>query len=187
MTQEIWKDVCGYKGEYQVSNLGRVKSLDKYVRGVGNGGSEFETIRAGRVLKQYRHRGGYLQVKLCSKGICVTCLVHRLVAAAFIPKIKFHDEINHINPDKQNNRWDNLEWSTRIKNMNHAARKGLLIAPDNKGELSGNAILTTKKVLRIRKLYLTGCFTHEDLVFMFGVKRRTIGSVIDGSRWAHIR
>ena len=103
--KEIWKDINGYEGLYQVSNLGRVKR-----------------ITTGRVLKPLNHANGYLMVKLSKNSIVYTKTVHRLVAEAFIPNPEHKSEINHIDENKTNNNVSNLEWMTRKENINHGTR-----------------------------------------------------------------
>ena len=103
--KEIWKDVEGYEGLYQVSNLGRVKR-----------------ITTGRVLKPLKHSNGYLMVKLSKNSIVYTKTIHSLVAQAFIPNPENKPEINHIDENKTNNNVSNLEWMTRKENINHGTR-----------------------------------------------------------------
>ena len=112
---EIWKDIKGYEGMYQVSNLGRVKSLEKTV--AAKNGSK-RTIRQ-RILKPKTERNGYLRVPLNSKGKIKFFYVHRLVCKAFHENPKNKPEVNHINENKLDNRAYNLEWVTRKENCNH--------------------------------------------------------------------
>jgi hypothetical protein len=99
--QEIWKDIEGYKGLYQISNLGNVKSFSK--------GKE-------HLLKPCP-TGGYLSIGLWDGQKKQTVLIHRLVALAFIPNPNGYKEINHKDENKLNNNVDNLEWCTREYNM----------------------------------------------------------------------
>lgn len=115
--KEIWKDIVGFSGLYKVSNLGRIKSVDKKVN--NNGGLQH---REERILKTRLNRHGYLQVVL-SKNKSYTKTIHRMVAEAFIPNIKNKPQINHIDGDKTNNCVSNLEWATRQENMQHAYHK----------------------------------------------------------------
>nr|DAO38314.1 MAG TPA: homing endonuclease [Caudoviricetes sp.] len=101
--QEIWKDIEGYEGLYQVSNFGRVKSLDRYVLR-----NENTLFVKGIVLSQLNNRG-YLTVRLCNSGKYKNYFVHRLVANAFIHNDNNYSEINHIDENKHNNHVDNLE------------------------------------------------------------------------------
>lgn len=104
--EEIWKDVVGYEGLYQVSNLGQVKSLRKNI-----------------ILKQNLNQNGYPRVVLNNRGRKV-CNVHRLVAIAFIPNPNEKPEVNHIDNNPQNSRVDNLEWVTHKENMEWCAKQG---------------------------------------------------------------
>lgn len=101
--QEIWRDIEGYENLYQVSNLGRVKSL-KY-------GKE-------RIMKERICTNGYLNTCLCKDGKAKYYLTHRLVAKAFIPNPDNLPEINHIDEDITNNNAENLEWCDRKYNNN---------------------------------------------------------------------
>lgn len=114
MTNEIWKDIKGYEGKYQVSNLGRVKSLSrmKYM------GSSGYRLMPEKILKQANKRG-YQTVVLCNDNEHKTTGVHRLVALSFIPNPKNLPQVNHIDENKCNNNVDNLEWVTCKENINH--------------------------------------------------------------------
>ena len=115
--KEIWKDVKGYEGLYQVSSKGRVKSLDRYAL-IKNGTKRF--IKE-KVLKQ-SHQGKYLEVSLHIKGYSRAYGVHRLVAQAFIPNPHNYLEINHKDENPSNNCVDNLEWCTRGYNNRYGTK-----------------------------------------------------------------
>lgn len=104
---EEWKDI--YEG-YQISNLGRVKSLKR---------------KENKIMKLKVDRLGYVRVHLRVNNSDVTESVHRLVAKAFIPNEDNKKEVNHINGIKTDNRAENLEWSTRTENINHAYKTKL--------------------------------------------------------------
>ena len=113
---EIWKDIEGFEGLYQVSNLGRVKSL-------GNG----LTWKTERILKTVRTKDGYLKLVLSKNNVRKYFRVHRLVAQAFIPNPDNLPEVNHKNEDKTDNRVENLEWCTldyNIRYGTHFKRSG---------------------------------------------------------------
>ena len=115
---EMWKDIKGYEGLYQVSNLGRVHSLDRFVpRKTG-------TVQKvhGRILKLPEDKDGYSQVSLWKRNKMKKAKAHRLVGEAFIPNPNNLPEINHKNEVKNDNRVSNLEWCTRKENINHGTR-----------------------------------------------------------------
>lgn len=109
---EIFKDIEGYEGLYQISNLGNVKAL-------GNGGSN---TSKERILKPTKNQKGYLYVGLCKEGKRKKYKIHRLVAQMFLPNSNNFTEINHKDEDKTNNQVTNLEWCTRAYNMNYGSR-----------------------------------------------------------------
>lgn len=105
--EEIWKDVKGYEGLYQVSNYGRIKSLN------------YNNWKREEILKNKLHRDGYLKVTLGGKDKLKYCLVHRIVAEAFIPNPNNYPQVNHKDENKQNNNVNNLEWCTAKYNSNY--------------------------------------------------------------------
>lgn len=117
---EIWMNIEGYEGMYQVSSLGRVRSLDRVVEVHTEQGIE-ERAYKGRILAQRDDKDGYKRVTLSNEGKHTTCQVHRLVAKAFIPNPEGKSEVNHKDMDKQNNELFNLEWNTRQENARHYA------------------------------------------------------------------
>lgn len=106
--EEIWKDIEGYGGTFQVSNLGRVKTLNYQHRGIE------------RVLKPKKHNKGYLQIQLIKGDINKTFTIHRLVAEAFIPNPNNLPYVNHKDEDKTNNNADNLEWCDSKYNVRYS-------------------------------------------------------------------
>lgn len=110
--REEWRPVVGYEGFYEVSNLGRVRGVDrKDARGVFRPG----ILRKTRIDK----KTGYEYVYLRKDGMEKNCTVHRLVAQAFLPAPDGDVEVNHINENRTDNRAENLEWVTRKQNSNH--------------------------------------------------------------------
>lgn len=125
LEKEIWKDVPGYEGKYQVSNLGRVRSLDRYIQKLNRCGNYVNHFQAGRILSSQKVNSGYLVVHLYLETKRTIKLVHRLVAFAFVPGYSGEKEVNHKNGDKTYNYNFNLEWLTRLDNVTHARKTGL--------------------------------------------------------------
>ena len=124
---EIWKDIKGYEGLYQVSNLGRVKSLNReeILKNRWNG----HNIRKlkGRILKPHLDgKGEYYQICLCKNGKPKNLLLHRIVAENFIHCENLKLDVNHKDGNKKNNCVDNLEFITRSENLKHALKLGLI-------------------------------------------------------------
>lgn len=119
--EEVWKDIEGYEGIYQVSNLGRIRSLDRYVD-CGPVGIRFTR---GRIRVAGNNTGtGYLCIVLNKNGVGKPRDVHRLVAEAFIPNPNNLPCVDHINGDKHDNRVENLRWCTQLENIRFAIHDG---------------------------------------------------------------
>ena len=145
---EEWRDIKGYEGRYQVSNLGRVKSLkDRY----GN--------YREKILNPRNSIQGYLDISLYKNGVSKRFKVHRLVAEAFISNINNYSQVNHKDENKQNNRVENLEWCTSKYNANYGTRNkrhSEKMKGKNKGSKNGRSrkvqcITTGKKFNTIKE------------------------------------
>lgn len=112
--RETWKDITGYEGLYQVSNFGRVKSLERYRNNHGKQQFVPESIKATRKDKQ-----GYLLLDLYKDNKQKTIRVHRLVAEHFIENPDNKETVNHIDGNKANNGANNLEWATFKEQNKH--------------------------------------------------------------------
>lgn len=125
---EIWKYIEGYDHKYQVSNLGRVRSVERVISVPCKSGHYNKRVY-GRILKLRNIGAGYYCVSL---GKSNNKNVHRLVADAFVPGYFDGAEVNHIDEDKHNNRWDNLEWMTRYENTHYGTRNERMSQMKNK-------------------------------------------------------
>lgn len=119
---EEWRDIKGYEGIYQVSNLGRVRSLDRFVRTHERFGG---TRLVKGKIKSLPLLVGYPTVNLDKDYKHKVEYVHRLVAEAFIPNPENKPEVNHKDANKTNNNAENLEWVTHLENVQHSERLGL--------------------------------------------------------------
>lgn len=119
---EIWKDIEGYEGQYQISSLGRVKSLERITRFKNR-----DSIRKEpeKILAYKKHHKGYVKAQLRKRDILKSYFVHRLVAQAFLPNTENKETVNHKDGDKLNNTIENLEWMSNTENMQHAYRTGI--------------------------------------------------------------
>jgi hypothetical protein len=131
---ETWKDIKGFEGKYQVSNLGRVKSLN------------YNNTNEERVLKLSNDKDGYEIVCLCDKKKVVK-KVHRLVAEAFLPNTDNLNIINHLNGIKTDNKIGNHEWCTSRENNRHAIETGLRVVKRFKCIETGVIYSSAKEVM----------------------------------------
>lgn len=164
--KEIWKDIDGYK-DYQVSNMGRLKSL-KFNR---------ETI-----LKQGVQNCGYRNIQLYNDRVRKGLLVHRLVAIAFVPNPENKAQVNHINGIKTDNNSNNLEWCTASYNLEHAKKEKL-----NKchSESHYRAMLTNDQVVEIRKMLENG-LKPSVVASMFNQKVGNIYKIKNYQIWKRV-
>jgi hypothetical protein len=125
MNKEVWKPVEGYEGLYEISNAGRVKSVSRIVLYK----SGFYHKNKGKIMKltpcSSDKRCNYFRVSLSKNNQVKRFDVHRLVAEHFLTREKWETVVNHIDGNKQNNRVDNLEWTTPSGNKRHAVYTGL--------------------------------------------------------------
>ena len=175
---EVWADVDGYEGTYQISNLGNVKSLDRVT--TRKNGRKL-TIK-GQLLRQQKNHRGYLRVKLKLNGKERAFSAHRLVAQAFLPNLENKPQVNHLNGIKYDNNVCNLEWCTQAENIEHAFANGLMAV----GERHGNSRLTLEQVIFIKQLLELRENSITDIAKRFMVGVSTIHDIKSGRQWKHI-
>lgn len=169
--KEIWKDIEGYGGYYQVSNLGRVKSFYK----------------SGKILKPgiagVGRKSRYRSITLYKNKIPKTQSLHRVVAKAFIINPENKPHINHKDAIPSNNCVNNLEWCTPVENMKHADEMGLI--PRVCGESHPNSKLSDNGVRHILKKLSDGFSTYQ-IAAEYNVTQSIISDINLGVAWKHI-
>lgn len=177
--EEVWKDIEGYPG-YQVSNMGRVKSLVKAYR------------REDIILKGSPNTTGYMLVQLYPEPRKrKSLLVHRLVMLTFQPNPMMDElEVNHKDLDTTNNKMSNLEWVTQKENKEHyqaSDKFKTVIIKVPKGEDQHLSKLTNEQVIEIRRLYSANEHgTRKKLREAYGVSEGCIRNILDGVTWKHL-
>lgn len=174
VTTEVWKAIPGHEGAYEVSNFGRVRSLDRQQWQ----GRRLCNLR-GRILKPIPNQLGYLYVNL--KRNTKPIFIHRLVACGFVENPQSFTVVNHIDGNPSNNHYSNLEWCTHRENIRHAVRLGLI----KSGEDSHSAKLTASDVLEIRRLYTEG-IRECDLARKYDVRPSNINAIVTRKSWKHL-
>lgn len=169
---EYWCDIEGFKGLYQVSDLGRVKSLDRVI--IDKNGISYRN--KSQILKPWNDGNGYMIVDLRKEGLRKTAKVHRLVAEAFIPNTLEKPQVNHIDGNKENNCLTNLEWCTSSENIKHAFKTGLMKVRENSGRKK-------EPVLQIKNGKVINQFsTLSEAERVTKTSRQNIRSVLNGKR-----
>lgn len=165
--EEIWKDIIGWNGLYQVSNLGRVKRI-------------YLVSKKTKILKPSPFIGGYWIATLCNEGRAKKFYIHRLVAIAFIPNPNNDPQVNHKDGNKKNNYWLNLEWNSSKKNIEHSYRFGLAKI----GEKRTSSKLTDNQAKEIK--YLNPLLTYIEMSKIYGISISVISKIRNGKTWKHI-
>lgn len=167
---EIWKDVLGYEGLYEVSSLGRIRSSkDKTTHSDYHGTRKWKQ----RIFKQKTDKNGYKRVTLYKNRSPKDFLVHRLVAIAFIPKVEGKELINHIDCNPGNNYVSNLEWCDYSENLAHAYK--------NRLNQSNDIIILLNKITNTPKVFISKSeasrFLGRDDKFLSGVINKGVNEV----------
>lgn len=180
--QEIWKSLKGvveYGDYYEVSNLGRVRSVDRKVNS-RNG----KRLVKGQILNQWIDKDGYCRVTLNLNQRKKHYGVHQLVALSFIQNSENKPQVNYKDGVKNNNHLDNLEWATNSENQQHAINIGL--REGVKGENNSNSKLTDSKVIELFNKYKTNKYSMQQLSDEYGVSISVISNIVNGKTWKHL-
>jgi len=156
-----------YFEDYYISNYGKVFSYKK---------------NKLKQLKPYYDKDGYLIVNLMQNNNRKAFKVHRLVAIYFINNINNLPQVNHIDGNKENNKYQNLEWCNSSQNNKHAYDSGL--KPIKYGENTTNSKLTERQVIEIKNI--KNNFTNRKIAKIYKVNEKTIGDIFRGRTWKHI-
>lgn len=180
MGEEVWKSIPGYT-YYSVSNHGRIKSEGRYVDKGNHGKVWFPE----RILSQFI-RSKYLCVNLYEDKKGTTKSVHSIVAISFVdnPDPVHKTQVNHIDCDKKNNHYKNLEWVTPKENTHHAIKTGVF-CDGPKGSKNGMSVLTEEAVYEIKNSKFYG--SRSILSNKFGVTIKHIDRIRSGERWGHLK
>jgi len=173
--EEVWKDIKGYEGYYQISSLGNVKSLRR------------TDIRGNRVpekvIKPNLKNTGYIDVNLCKDRDKKTYRVHRLVANAFLKNPSNKPQVNHKNGKKTDNRIENLEWCTGSENTTHSFKNKLQPLP--LGIKNSQSKLSESDVLEIKQLLLKK-MKQKEIAELFRISVPTISNIKRNKNWSHL-
>ncbi len=172
---EKWKDIPGYKGLYQVSNLGRVKSFIHW-----NGTNI-------RILKPGQDTHGYLVVNLYRQKKRRFTYIHKMVLETFVGLCPKGMECRHLNDNCRDNRLDNLRWGTRSENLLDRSRNGISNTGNHKGSKNQMAKLVDGDIIEIRRLLTKEHLTQKEVGKIFGITSGAVSLIKCGKRWKHVQ
>ncbi len=175
---EEWKDICYYEGYYQISNLGRVKSLARTIE--RNNGWKLPLKE--RILIPQKDRYGRLFVILIKIMDREQRYIHHLVLESFVGRRPENNEACH-GPDFNctNNRLSNLRWDTKQGNAQDVATSGI-----QKGINNPQAKVNDTKVKEIREMYKTGLYSQDKIGILYGITQKTVYCIVNRKTWTHV-
>lgn len=177
MSKEIWKPIPGWRGFYEASNLGRMRSLARMIR---RSDGTLQRVRE-RILRCAVDIEGYRRCTLRRNGKKFSAHLHTFIALAFHGKRPAGKEVRHLDGKKKNCRSKNLKYGTPKQNWNDKVRHGAT----NRGERNARAAFRRSEVLAIRQQYAAGAGTGQaELAKSYGATRNTIHKIIHRKTWA---
>lgn len=186
---EIWKTIPGGNGTYQASNLGRIRSIDCFIRGVSTKRKEYLKKKTGKIVRgNFNKKNGYWMTHCYGKKR----ETHRWIAEAWLEPIAEKNQVNHKDGNKLNNRVDNLEWCSPKENIRHMINGGKLDhmkevwSKRSRGSNNVKAKLKDKDVLYIKKHLQNKTKTPLELANKFNVTRTTIYGIKNNKYWKHL-
>lgn len=173
---EMWKDIIGYEGLYQISNYGRVKSFHQY-KGTNK-----------RILTPRKMKAGHFQVNLCKNKTKKNYLIHRLLMKAFVGSCPNKMECCHNDGNPTNNHISNLRYDTHKSNQSDMKKHGISCARKvpARGSLNGFSKLIENDIRRIYTLLIEKRLTQREIAIIFNVSRSTITLIHNRKTWRHV-
>ncbi len=171
---EVWKDVIGYEGYYKISNFGRIMTVRR-IANITKFGKATTMIINQRLGAITINKQGYPCAILTINGNTKRCLIHRVLAQAFIPNPENKPLVNHIDGNKRNNNYKNLEWCTASENTIHALKTGLLKIRYGK---SAGGYFTFEEAEEIRKFREKTGFSHKKIAQIYETTRSVITNIL---------
>jgi len=179
---ENWIEIPDYMDYAEVSDQGRVRTLDRIVAHKRYG----TMMLKGKILHTSQNRKGYLRTNLNTNGKTESHLIHRLVARAFLPPQPTPEhQINHKDGDKTNNKPSNIEWVTAQGNSDHAWDIGLCKKETSQGINNGRARLSADQVLEIRDMHKNG-LNGMEISEKLSISNGTIYNIINKRTWKNL-
>lgn len=180
---EEWRPIVGFEGFYEVSNAGRIRSVDHLLESKTDSIGRKMPAKSikGRMISQRLHQFGYFVVTLSKNGNRYTRTVHKLVAEAFFGVRKSGDVVRHLDGNPQNNNVSNLAYGSQKQNMQDAIKHGTV----ERGEQRYNAKLSNDDILKMKSDIANG-MRSVDVSKKYGVSQIYVCKVINNTRWKSI-